>query len=275
MRIALFNLDSVGTNSAIRSFVQRHHGQIVYVGLSPPFRAERGGLLRQSMKHLRYSGSDFSNFLGCNFLLPRIMHSVRARLPLGGRPMPTIAEQCRSAGIAVQRVSDVNANEVIAALARLDVELIVSCFFDQIFHRTILGVARYGGVNIHSALLPQHRGPTPVIYSALDRPPALGVTVHMIAEGIDTGPILLQEPYRPIVGESILQSIAALHDRGLVLLSSLLPAIADGSAPQQPQSGGSYESFPDRAAVRQLRQRGTPLMTWSDIKRAFTMAIET
>lgn len=272
MRIALFNLDCVATNYAIRSFLRRHRGEIAYVGLSPPFRAERGGVLRQSAKHLRRSGSQFSNFLGCNFLLPRLVHGARVALPIG-KPAPTVADECRAAGVAVQRIANVNDAAVIEALARLDIDVIVSCYFDQIFRREILNVARLGAINVHSALLPQHRGPMPVIYSALDRLPTLGVTLHLIEEGIDTGPILAQEAYHAAPGESVLQSMIALHARGLRLVSELLPAIADGSATVQAQATGSYESFPDRSVIRELRRRGTPLFTWRDVRQAAGMAI--
>lgn len=272
MRVALFNLDCVATNEAIRSFLRRHRGEVVYVGLSPPFRPARGGVVTQSFRHLRRSGSDFANFLGCNFLLPRIVHGARTALHWG-KPAPTIADECRSAGIAVQRVDDVNGKTTAEALTRLDVDLIVSCYFDQIFRREIIDIARHGGINVHSALLPQHRGPMPVIYAALDRPPSLGVTLHMIGDGIDTGPILAQEGYRAPPGESILQSMATLHERGLRMVSDLLPTIAGNLANARRQSGGSYESFPDRSIPRRLRQQGTPLLTWGDVKRAAGMAI--
>lgn len=275
MRIALFNIDSVATNTAIRSFLQRHRDEVVFVGLSPPFRAERGGVLRQSVRHMRRSGSAFSNFLGCNFMFPRMMRIVRRVIPLSGRMPPTIAEECTANGIEVQEIIDVNNAAVIEVLVRLDVDLIVSCFFDQFFKSEVLAVARRGAINVHTSLLPLHRGPMPVIYSALDRPPALGVSIHLIEQGIDGGPILAQEAYRPQPGESILQSMAQLHGRGLEMLSEMLPAVAAGAMQPQPQAGGTYESFPTRSVVRELRRQGARLMTWSDIKRAYAMSIET
>lgn len=275
MRIALFNLDSVGTNHAIRSFLERHRDEVVYVGLSPPFRQQRGGLWQQSLKHIRRSGMAFSNFLGCNFMFPRMMRIVRRYVSLGGRMPPTITEECTARGIEVHELIDVNDASVSEALVRLEVDLIVSCFFDQFFKRNVLDLARFGAINVHSSLLPQHRGPMPVVYCAIDRPQTFGVSLHLIEEGIDTGPVLAQEAYQPAPGESMLESIARLHDRGLVLLSGILPAIAAGSIAAQPQVGGSYESFPSPAIVRELQRSGTPLMTWSDVKRAYAMSIET
>lgn len=275
MRIALFNIDCVATNTAIRSFLQRHRDEVVFVGLSPPFRVERGGVLRQSIRHMRRSGSAFSNFLGCNFMFPRLMRIVRRVVPIGGRMPPTIAEECTASGIEVREIVDVNDAAVAEALVRLDVDVIVSCFFDQFFKSEMLALARRGAINVHTSLLPLHRGPMPVIYSALDRPPTFGVSIHLINQGIDGGPILAQEAYRPAPGESILQSIAQLHDRGLEMLSEMLPAIAAGAIEPHPQAGGTYESFPTRSVIRQLRRQGTRLMTWSDIKRAYAMSIET
>jgi methionyl-tRNA formyltransferase len=53
MRIALFNIDGLATNAPIGAFIAAHAQDIAYVGLSPPFRRQRGGFFRQSLRHLQ------------------------------------------------------------------------------------------------------------------------------------------------------------------------------------------------------------------------------
>ena len=67
---------------------------------------------------MRRSGSGFSNFLGCNFMFPRLMRIVRRVVPIGGRMPPTIAEECTASGIEVREIVDVND----AAVAEVDAD---------------------------------------------------------------------------------------------------------------------------------------------------------
>lgn len=261
MRIALFNIDSLATHAAIGAFIARHRQAIAYVGLSPPFRRQRGGLFRQSARHMRRSGTDFSNFLTCNFVLPRL---AGRRLGRG----PTIEQFCKSVGIPAEPVADVNAPAVRERLSALGVDLILSCYFDQIFRPEILALPGLGAINVHSAMLPNHRGPMPVIFCALDRPPTHGVTVHRLEASIDTGPILAQEAYSAPEGETVLRSMRVLHARGLELVAGLLPGLAAGALGGAPQTGGGYEGFPSPADIGALRRRGVRLADGEDFRAA-------
>ncbi len=53
--------------------------------------------------------------------------------------------------------------------------------------------SRAYGLNIHPSLLPKGRGIMPTPYIILDHPEAAGITLHKIANGFDTGDILLQQ----------------------------------------------------------------------------------
>jgi len=266
MRLALFNLDCLATHDVIRSFIMEHRADIAVVGLSPPFRAARGGFVGQSAYHLYNSGSDFSNFLACNFVLPRLAGAFQQLMPSSG--VPTLSGLCAELGIPVIRIDDVNEPSVLAELARLNVDLIVSCYFDQIFKGPIIALPRYGAYNIHTSLLPMNRGPMPVIHGAVAEPASLGVTVHRIDQDIDTGAIVAQESYAPHATETVLQMMRALHRRGLELLMAKLPDVVRDAAELRPQSAGSYESFPSRATLRALKRRGRKLFDFGDLRAA-------
>ena len=56
----------------------------------------------------------------------------------------------------------------------------------------IFNLSKNGCINFHPALLPTNRGWYPHVHNILDESPA-GVTLHLIDEGADTGPILVQK----------------------------------------------------------------------------------
>ncbi len=59
--------------------------------------------------------------------------------------------------------------------------------------RTCSTFRAHGFINLHPSLLPRHRGPSPIQWSLVCGDRATGVTTMMLDEGMDTGPILLQE----------------------------------------------------------------------------------
>lgn len=85
--------------------------------------------------------------------------------------------------------------EGLSALRALEPDLIVSCGFGIIFKRALLDIPTVGCLNVHSSLLPKHRGPAPFAYVILDEEKETGVTFHAMDEHIDTGDILLQAAF--------------------------------------------------------------------------------
>ncbi|GAA3088848.1 methionyl-tRNA formyltransferase [Streptosporangium carneum] len=77
-------------------------------------------------------------------------------------------------------------------IERLGAELGISLFFAHIFTPALIDAFPRGIVNMHPSLLPYNRGRQPAVWSIIDGTPA-GVTLHMVDEGIDTGPVLAQQ----------------------------------------------------------------------------------
>lgn len=91
----------------------------------------------------------------------------------------------------------VNAPEVTRYLAGLGCDLFVSMSFDQIFKAELLRAARLGIVNCHAGDLPRYRGRNVLNWALINGEPRIGVTVHAVDEGVDTGPIL-RKVYVPV-----------------------------------------------------------------------------
>ncbi|MGH3623361.1 MAG: phosphoribosylglycinamide formyltransferase, partial [Sciscionella sp.] len=87
--------------------------------------------------------------------------------------------------------------------------LVVSAGFMKILGAAFLD--RFGGrvINAHPALLPAFPGPRPVRDALAYGVKVTGATVHLVDSGVDTGPILAQEPV--LVDEN--DTEVELHER--------------------------------------------------------------
>lgn len=264
MRIALFNIDSLASNTAMRNLIERESESIVFVGLSPPFRRSRGSALAQRWQHIKRSGLSFSSFLACNFQIPR--HAGRFRPNAA-----TLPGLCEAKGIRVELVEDVNSLALQQLMSDLEVDLIISCYFDQIFKQPMIDLPRHGILNVHSSLLPQHRGPMPVIFNCLDSPPSFGVTIHGVDSRIDAGPIFAQRGYEPPPEHSVLSMMSDLHELGADMLCDVLDEIRRDQLPAEIKSQGaaSYGGFPDAEVMERFRATGRKLYNRRDLARAF------
>lgn len=71
-------------------------------------------------------------------------------------------------------------------------DLILCGYFDKIIPENIFSSPRLGCYNIHPGLLPRYRGPFPTAWALLNKESTIGITVHLIDNGIDTGNIYRQ-----------------------------------------------------------------------------------
>lgn len=88
--------------------------------------------------------------------------------------------------------NQLNEPETIQQLKALKPDCGVSAFFADILRKPIIDIFPHGIVNLHTSLLPLNRGSWPNVWTIVDET-AAGVTMHLVDEGVDTGPILVQE----------------------------------------------------------------------------------
>jgi len=75
---------------------------------------------------------------------------------------------------------------------REGIDFIVSYGYRHIIRKDVLDMLRDRIINLHISLLPWCRGAHPVFWSVVEKRP-LGITIHLIDEGLDTGPLLVQK----------------------------------------------------------------------------------
>jgi phosphoribosylglycinamide formyltransferase 1 len=73
-----------------------------------------------------------------------------------------------------------------------EVELVVCAGYMQLLTPAFL--ERHTAINVHPSLLPEFPGTTPIEDALAAGVTETGVTVHFVDEGVDTGPVIFQEP---------------------------------------------------------------------------------
>lgn len=113
-------------------------------------------------------------------------------------------------------------------LAAQQVDFFVIAAYGKIIPAEILALPRYGCLNVHPSLLPQYRGPAPIQYCLLNGDKKTGVTIMVIDEKMDHGPIVKQ--IATAVGEDDDYSILAqkLAKLGATLLFNCLADSMNG-----------------------------------------------
>lgn len=92
--------------------------------------------------------------------------------------------------------AEVNKIETTTNPAELEAnsyQLSIVASYGKIIKKEILSLPQFGTLNIHPSLLPQYRGPTPIQTAILNGDKETGVSIILLDEQVDHGPILAQE----------------------------------------------------------------------------------
>ena len=113
----------------------------------------------------------------------------------GKQLMPSAIKVCaQSLGLAVftpERIkTDVGCQKELANL-KADVSVVVA--FGQILPKSVLEQPPLGCWNGHGSLLPRWRGAGPIQWALLEGDSETGVGIMAMEEGLDTGPVLLEQ----------------------------------------------------------------------------------
>lgn len=109
----------------------------------------------------------------------------------GSQLTPTaVAEAAQSLDLPLLEVDRIRDGDGFDALDEMEPDAIVVVAYGEILTPDVLDIPRLGAVNLHFSLLPHWRGAAPVQRAILEGDEVTGVTVMVMDEGMDTGPIL-------------------------------------------------------------------------------------
>jgi len=174
----------------------------------------------------------------------------------GQRLSPSPVKAAVGASVPVAQPATLKSSDERAPLAAWRPDVLVVVAYGLLLPKAVLEIPRLGCVNVHASLLPRWRGAAPVERALLAGDGTTGVTIMLMDEGLDTGPILLQQPLAidpADTGGSLREKLAGA---GAPLLLEALQGLADGTLQPRPQpaQGVTY--------ARKLEKREAPI-DWS------------
>ena len=112
----------------------------------------------------------------------------------GRRLMPgPVKKRAEEMGLTVYQPRRLKDDNFLDTLRKFDADYFVVVAYGRILPKVLLDIPRFGCLNIHPSLLPKYRGPAPVNWAIINGDRTTGVTIMELDEGMDTGPIVLQQ----------------------------------------------------------------------------------
>ncbi|MDD3261461.1 MAG: methionyl-tRNA formyltransferase [Oscillospiraceae bacterium] len=160
---------------------------------------------------------------------------------------PPVKVLAQKAGLSVFQPVSLRTADETEKLRCLQPEVVVVVAYGKLLPKEILAVPPKGCINVHASLLPAYRGAAPIQWSVLNGEKETGVTTMYMAEGLDTGDILLQE--KTAIGPQ--ETAGQLHDRLSQMGAELLVRTLDELDSLQPRPQGetttAYASMLDKS----------------------------
>jgi methionyl-tRNA formyltransferase len=150
---------------------------------------------------------------------------------------PAVKQGALAAGLPVTQPEKIRTNaEFRAQLEAIAPDAIVVVAYGRIIPPWMLSLPRLGCINLHASLLPKYRGAAPVQWAIAMGDAYTGNTTMLLEEGLDTGPILLQQTAEIGPDQTSVDLFPLLARAGAPLVVETLAGLAGGTIHPQPQS---------------------------------------
>ena len=176
--------------------------------------------------------------------------------PAGRRGLETqkspVHEKALTFGIPVNTPESLIENGLQEEFKKFQADVAVVIAYGMILPSNVLGSPQFGCLNIHPSLLPRWRGAAPINRAIMAGDIETGVAVMKMDEGLDSGPICMEE--RVTIDPNM--TAGALHDSLASLGSSLivraLSALQRGALIETPQSSEGV-TYADKLSKSEAR----------------------
>jgi methionyl-tRNA formyltransferase len=163
-------------------------------------------------------------------------------------PTP-VKKTALAAGLTVTQSEKIRSNaEFRAQLEAIRPDVIVVVAYGRIIPPWMLALPRLGCINLHGSLLPKYRGAAPIQWAVAMGDAFSGNTTMLLEEGLDTGPILLQQTVEIAPDQTAADLFPILAAKGAPLMVETLAGLAVGTIHPQPQNheGATFAPLLDR-----------------------------
>lgn len=160
------------------------------------------------------------------------VHNVQLVIthPYDDKAFDLLKSTCEINKIPIIQANKINSAEVINAVSECKPDICIIAHFERIIKVDLLRIPRFGFINLHPSLLPYYRGLAPQHYPIINGEKEVGITVHYVDEGTDTGDIVLQKHY-PLAEDAY---VAELHSLWMREYKTIVVEALDLIANQAP-----------------------------------------
>jgi len=162
---------------------------------------------------------------------------------------PPVKQAALAAGLTVTQPEKIRSNaEFRAQLEGIAPDAIVVVAYGRIIPPWMLELPRLGCINLHGSLLPKYRGAAPIQWAVAMGDAYTGNTTMLLEEGLDTGPILLQQTHEIGPDQTAVELFDLLAHSGAALVVETLAGLGAETIHPRPQSrhGATFAPLLDR-----------------------------
>ena len=138
-------------------------------------------------------------------------------------------------GIPVFQPAKLRDGTALEIMKELSPDLTVVAAYGKILPKEILDVSPLGNVNVHGSLLPKYRGAAPIQWSVINGDEVTGVTTMYMAEGMDTGDMILKLETKIGEDETSGELFERLAKLGADSIEKTLELFDKGEVPREAQ----------------------------------------
>jgi methionyl-tRNA formyltransferase len=143
---------------------------------------------------------------------------------------PPVKLAALAAGLPVTQPETIRNNaEFRAQLEAIAPDAIVVVAYGRLIPPWMLALPRLGCINLHASLLPRYRGAAPIQWALAKGETITGNTTMLLEEGLDTGPILLQQALAIFPQQTAADLSNVLAEGGAPLVVKTLAGLENGT----------------------------------------------
>ena len=258
MRIYLLTMDEpFFLPRFFKKIVEKYKDEIIEIG-TVSFIPPNKTVIAYLVNEFRMMGAVAFFKHICLYTYYRILDLASYIFPIKGvYSVRALGKRCN---IHIRKFKNINSPEAIDCLRSKHIDLIVNQA-PQIFKKELLDIPKLGCINKHASLLPRYRGLYPVFRALLNNERELGVSIHVMNEGIDTGSVIVQKSFTVTEGETIFNIYEKVFDIGAQLIIEVIEQSRFGtrsslSVSTTRELHDHFFSMPNDEEIHAFRKKG-------------------
>ncbi|CAH0549064.1 unnamed protein product [Brassicogethes aeneus] len=145
--------------------------------------------------------------------------------------------------------------DILEQYKSVNADLNVLPYCSQFIPMEVINYPRFKSICYHPSILPRHRGASSINWTLICGDKQAGLSIFWADDGLDTGPILLQEKCDVLENDTVDTIYKRfLYPIGVTSIARAVDMVADGTAPQtvQTEKGATYDPMLNKPELQKI-----------------------